>query len=127
MVWAGVFVAVAVASAAQTLSGFGYALIAFYEHTVGLEPCFDVAPGAFKAGDTMALIIEGHSEVHGASGEAHRVLLNFVVEDATAEQARLEAAGVRFRQQAYEEPGVGMFATFQDPDGNLCQLVEFRG
>jgi uncharacterized membrane protein YfcA len=28
MVWAGVFVAVAVASAAQTLSGFGYALIA---------------------------------------------------------------------------------------------------
>lgn len=53
-------------------------------------------------------------------------MLNFVVSDAVAEQGRLIGRGVKFTRQAYEEPGVGLFATFRDPDGNLCQLIEFR-
>jgi predicted enzyme related to lactoylglutathione lyase len=51
-------------------------------------------------------------------------LLNFVVDDMATEAGRIRAAGVTFAAEPYEESGVGMFATFADPDGNLCQLVQ---
>jgi catechol 2,3-dioxygenase-like lactoylglutathione lyase family enzyme len=93
---------------------------------VGLTPAFDVVPGAFTAGSSsfVSLIIEPHSEVSGRSREPQRVLLNFVVADANEEQRRLKAAGVDFIRDATMEPGAGIFATFTDPDGNLCQLIE---
>jgi predicted enzyme related to lactoylglutathione lyase len=101
-------------------------LISFYKDVVGLTPGFDVAPGAFKAGSSsyISFIIEGHSAVHGSNKEPERVLLNFTVDDVAAEQRRLEARGVRFIRDATEEPGWGVFSTFQDPDGNCCQLVQ---
>ena len=103
-------------------------LIAFYRDVVGLEPRFDVTEGAFRVSPSSEfdLIIEPHSEISGASAEPQRLLLNFVVEDAIAEQGRLKSRGVVFIRDATEEPGVGLFATFQDPDGNYCQLIEFR-
>ena len=103
------------------------ALISFYQDVVGLTPKFEVTPGAFAAGSASfpALIVEGHSEVRGASRDPQRVMLNFAVADIAAEQRRLEASGVRFVRPAEREPGVGMFATFTDPDGNYCQLIEF--
>ena len=100
-------------------------LISFYQDVVGLETNFDLTAGAFNVGGAT-LIVEPHSEVHGPANEPARVMLNFVVADAVSEQARLTGRGVTFTQQAYEEPGVGLFATFLDPDGNLCQLLEFR-
>jgi predicted enzyme related to lactoylglutathione lyase len=101
-------------------------LIAFYRDVVGLRPAFDFAPGAFAVGpaDAIALLIEGHDALAGVNGEPARVLLNFVVVDAVGEQRRLEAHGVHFVRAAYEEPGVGVFATFADPDGNYCQLAQ---
>jgi predicted enzyme related to lactoylglutathione lyase len=103
------------------------AMIAFYEHVVGLTPNNDVTPGAFMAGssDFVAFIIEGHSEIKGPSKEPQRVLLNFIVANLRAEQQRLETQGVKFIRGATDEAGVGLFATFLDPDGNYCQLVEF--
>ena len=38
--------------------------------------------------------------------------------------ADAQQQGVTFIREPYEEPGVGMFATFTDPDGNYCQLVQ---
>ena len=104
-------------------------LIAFYRDTIGLSAADDVAPGAFRAGSGsfIALIIEGHSEVVGATKEPQRVLFNFLVEDVVAEQARLEAAGVDFVVPLHEEPGFGLISTFVDPDGNYGQLLEMRG
>lgn len=101
-------------------------LVGFYKDIVGLTPQFDVTPGAFRAGSSsfVDLIIEPHSEVAGSSKEPARMLLNFVVDDALAEQRRLKAADVRFIRDATEEPGVGLFATFADPDGNYCQLIQ---
>jgi predicted enzyme related to lactoylglutathione lyase len=103
-------------------------MIDFYSDVVGLEPQFDVTPGAFSAGSSsfVDLIVEPHSEVRGTSAEPQRVMLNFVVDDARAEQRRLESCGVRFVRDTTEEPGVGLFATFADPDGNYCQLIELR-
>lgn len=103
-------------------------LVTFYKDVVGLEPRFEVTPGAFNTGSSsfVDLIVEPHSELHGAAREPERVMLNFVVADAVAEQRRLESHDVRFIRPATEEPGVGLFATFADPDGNYCQLIELR-
>ncbi len=105
------------------------AMIAFYRDKVGLTVNPGVGPGAFMAGsaDFIALIIEGHEAVRGATKEPERAMLNFFVVDAVAEQKRLEGVGVKFVCSAAEEPGFGIVATFVDPDGNYCQLMQMTG
>jgi predicted enzyme related to lactoylglutathione lyase len=104
-------------------------LIAFYRDLVGLTVNPDVGPGAFMVGSSsfVAFIVEGHSEVTGRTKEPQRVLLNFLVSDLAAEEARLKEQGVKFAMSATEEPGFGTIATFVDPDGNYCQLMELEG
>ena len=104
-------------------------MIAFYRDTVGLTVNPDLGPGAFMAGDSsfIALIIETHSDVSGATKEPARVILNFIVDDAYAESERLKSRGVTFTRDASEDPGFGIVATFLDPDGNLCQLMQIHG
>ena len=104
-------------------------LTAFYEDIVRLIPRFDLIPGAFAMSEDapVCLIIEGHSEVRGTAKDPHRVMLNFSVNNAVSEARRLQQQGVTFIRETYEEPGVGMFATFVDPDGNYCQLVQLYG
>ena len=105
------------------------AMIAFYRDKVGLTVNADFGPGAFMAGscDFIALIIEGHDAVRGSTKEPERTALNFFVADAVAEQKRLEGQGVKFVRSAAEEPGFGIVATFADPDGNYCQLMQLGG
>lgn len=98
-------------------------LIAFYRDVVGLRPAPDVGPGAFALGQSY-LIVSGHDEVRGPAADAKRCLINFVVDDLDAEQARLEAGGAAFVRSKGEEPWGGRISTFPDPDGNLCQLIE---
>ena len=59
--------------------------------------------------------------------EPQRALINFMVEDLKAEQSRLKAAGVQFIREEGKEEWGGTISTFLDPDGNYCQLVEFKG
>lgn len=98
-------------------------LIEFYENVVGLQRMAQL-PGAFLAG-TTGFLVDGHSETKGAAKEPQRVLLTFTVDDATVEQQRLEASGVKFVRPATREPWGGLVATFADLDGNYCQLVEY--
>lgn len=101
----------------------------FYADVVGLSPMFEMTPGAFglPGSEMPVLIVEPHDQVHGRSPEPQRVLLNFLVEDMASEVARIESQGVGFERAPYEEASVGLFATFSDPDGNLCQLVQLYG
>ena len=98
-------------------------LIAFYRHTLGLTPAPEMSPGAFALG-TGFLIVSGHGEVTGPASDPVRYLINFVVDDLDAEQARLEAGGVTFIRSKGAEPWGGRISTFLDPDGNYCQLIE---
>ena len=100
-------------------------LVTFYRDVIGLEPNPDMGPNAFNAGGTMFLI-DGHSEVSGKNNDAPRTLINFFVEDLSAEQARLEGAGVEFVRTAGKEEWGGVISTFVDPDGNYGQLIEFK-
>jgi predicted enzyme related to lactoylglutathione lyase len=105
------------------------ALVAFYRDVVGLTPADDGPPGSFMVGSSamFSFLVEGHSEVSASTQEPQRTYLNLAVGDIAAEEARLRAQGVPFPAGAYEEPGVGWFATFTDPDGNYVQLVQFTG
>lgn len=98
-------------------------LVAFYRDTLGLTPAPDLSPGAFDLGGSY-LIISGHSQVTGPATDPVRYLINFVVDDLDAEQARLEASRVTFVRRGGEEPWGGRISTFLDPDGNYCQLIE---
>ena len=70
--------------------------------------------------------MDGTAHSQGKAKEPTRVLLTFTVADAVAEETRLRAAGVEFIRPATKEPWGGLVATFADPDGNYCQLVQFR-
>ena len=92
---------------------------------MGLPPKPEIGDFAFDAAGA-GFIIDGHSETKGATKEPQRMLINFFVDDLKAEQRRLEQQGVRFIRTAGREPWGGVISTFLDPDGNYCQLIEFR-
>jgi predicted enzyme related to lactoylglutathione lyase len=101
-------------------------LAAFYRDTVGLEPRLDSGPNAFAIGPEATLGIDGHSETHGRAKEPRRILVDLMVEDIAAEQQALEQKGIRFlRSQGVEFWG-GVISTFEDPDGNYVQLIQYR-
>ena len=77
------------------------------------------------AGQTPFLI-DRHSEIAGETKEPARVLVNLFVADVAAEQKRLESVGVKFIRSAGREFLGGVISTFLDPDGNYCQIIEFR-
>ena len=108
-------------------SGDPARLSAFYRNVVGLPPKPEIGEDfAFDIGGGSALVIDGHSETKGATKEPQRMLVNFFVDDLQAEQGRLEQQGVRFIRTAGREEWGGVISTFLDPDGNYCQLIEFR-
>lgn len=98
---------------------------AFYGDVVGLEKNPDMGEDAFHAGGAT-IAIDGHSETKGPAREPQRVLIDFMVEDLAAEQARLEAKGVTFLRTAGREWWGGVISTFQDPDGNYVQIIEYK-
>ena len=100
-------------------------LVAFYRDVVGLAPNPQIGEAAFDAGGT-AFLIDGHSETKGPAKEPQRVLINFFVDDLAAEQRRLEKQGVKFIRSAGREEWGGVISTFLDPDGNYCQLIEYK-
>ena len=100
-------------------------LIAFYKDVVGLTQNLQLGEGAFDAGGTPFLI-DGHSETQGPAKEPQRVLINFFVDDAKAEQARLEGKSVKFIRSAGKEEWGGVISTFLDRDGNYGQLIQYK-
>ena len=100
-------------------------LKAFYGDVIGLEKNPDMGDDAFHAGGAT-IGIDGHSETKGAAKEPQRVLIDFFVDDLVAEQARLEGKGVRFVRKEGKEWWGGIISTFADPDGNYCQIIEYR-
>ena len=101
-------------------------LLRFYRDVVGLPPHPDVNRESTLLAGGMELVFDSHSNVRGPAPQPERALLNLFVEDLAAEQARIEAQGVAFIRSAGRESWGGVISTFADPDGNYCQLIEFR-
>ena len=90
-------------------------LFRFYRDTLGLEE-EEMMGNAVRAGGAT----------RGGAREPQRCLVSLVVDDLSAEQARIEAQGVSFIRRKGLEPWGGRISTFLDPDGNYVQLVEYR-
>ncbi len=101
----------------------------FYVETLGLEPrtqrddfvSFDwgaANPGAPR------LTITVHSHVEGRTRDPLRVMVNLEVSAIEAVHTHLVERGVVFVRPPEREHFGGWVATFQDPDGNLVQLLQ---
>ncbi len=97
----------------------------FYRNVVGLTPNPDMGDSAFHVGGAT-IGIDGHSDTKGAAKEPQRVLIDFFVDDLMSEQVRLEELGVKFIRKEGKEYWGGIISTFLDPDGNYCQLIEYK-
>jgi predicted enzyme related to lactoylglutathione lyase len=101
-------------------------MLAFYRDVVGLAPFEMAGPWALTMREGAFIHFDTHSDTHGPSKEPARILLNFMIDDIAAEEARLEKAGARFfRRQGVEAWG-GVISSFLDPDGNILQLIQYR-
>ena len=101
-------------------------LLAFYRDVVGLPPHPDEQRESTLMAGATEIVFDNHSAVTGPQEQPERMLMNFFVADLAAEQARLEAQGVRFIRTGGREYWGGVISTFVDPDGNYAQLIEFR-
>ena len=100
-------------------------LIAFYRDVVGLDPDPSSGEFAFHMGEGATLGIDGHSETKGRAKEPSRVLIDLMVDDITAAEEELKGRGVTFLRSQGKEFWGGIISTFEDPDGNLVQVIEY--
>ncbi len=100
-------------------------LMPFYRDTVGLKPQLET-PGFVvsgpEGGHTLAL--GTHSEVRGPNRDPARHMVGFATDDIESEVLRLKAAGVEFVSDP-EDFGQVIAATFKDPEGNYCKVLQF--
>ena len=101
-------------------------LLRFYRDVVGLARHADTSRESTLVAAGLELVFDTHSAVRGAAAQPERMLLNLFVDDLAREQARIEKQGVQFIRKAGREYWGGVISTFADPDGNLCQLIEFK-
>jgi predicted enzyme related to lactoylglutathione lyase len=105
-------------------SGQPDAVRAFYRDQLNFKTNPDMGEGALLAAGTP-FIVDSHSEISGATKEPPRTFISVMVDDVEEEQARLQAAGVRFLGPPSRQPI--SFATFVDPDGNYGQIFSMAG
>jgi catechol 2,3-dioxygenase-like lactoylglutathione lyase family enzyme/predicted enzyme related to lactoylglutathione lyase len=89
------------------------------------QRAFDVAPdsnGWLQLG-TIGVKIDPRQDVGPRNQDPGRVVLNIDTEDAAVIVARLDALGVRWLCPLEQRPN-GWFSTFEDPDGNLVQVLQ---
>lgn len=100
------------------------AMLAFYRDVLRLPLRHEKADFVNFAWGDFRLSVAVHEQVHGPSADPLRVMVNFAVDDIHAAAAHLRAAGVSFLREPEREEWDGFVATFQDPDGNVCQLFQ---
>ena len=97
--------------------------IAFYRDGLGLSV-------SSRHGDEWAELDAGSIRIglHGARDgrpTPHGGTAVFRVDDLDLAKAWLEERGVAFDDHLGEVPGIARYASFDDPDGNSMQLIEY--
>ena len=101
-------------------------LSAFYRDVVGLKPAEGMGDQSFHVGPAGVLFIVDHSEISGPTAEPARAIIDLHITGLDAEHDRLSKAGVTFIRDRGVEVWGGVISTFEDPDGNRIQLMEYR-
>lgn len=79
----------------------------------------------FKIGDGKTeLWIGYHDKVKGKNTDKYRIMVNYSVESVSQVYENLSKKGVKFMVKPFKAPTFDKyFATFEDPDGNILQLI----
>ena len=96
----------------------------FYIDKLGLEP-HSVHEDfvAFSFGE-VRLSIGVHSSVNGRNQDPCRLMINLDTNDAWKAYKEIKKKGVGFLALPEVQHWGGTVATFEDPDGNILQLME---
>ena len=70
----------------------------------------------------LGVIFDSRDDISERTSEP-RVVLSIDTEDAASVVERIEKMGVSFSVRL-EDRGPGIFSTFEDPDGNLTQVLQ---
>lgn len=99
-------------------------MTAFYKDTLQL-PVHSEKPDfvSFDFGK-FRLNIGTHSKITGNAKDPYRVMIHLSVGDIHYWHHRLVSRKVNFIRKPEKETWGGMVATFEDPDGNLIQLLQ---
>jgi len=101
----------------------------FYREHFGFTPVFESdwyvqLRGPSAAGHELAVIAYDHDSIPPEGREPTRgVILSFEVEDAAADAARLEAAGVRIAQPLRDEVFGQRHVIVADPNDILIDII----
>ena len=97
----------------------------FYRDVLGL-PLHSVHDDfvAFEIKPGVRLNLGTHSRVQGSSRDPFRTMLHLKVNDIHAVVDRLRGRGAVILREPELETWGGWVATFQDPDGNILQLLQ---
>ncbi len=98
---------------------------AFYRDVVGLEPNPDMGDFGLHLGPGASLVIDGHHDISGRTKEPARVLIDLFVDNVVEAENELKAKGVTFFRSQGREYWGGIISSFEDPDGNYVQVIEF--
>jgi hypothetical protein len=99
-------------------------LFPFYRDVVALPLRPEMGDHALALGDAT-LFVDGHSEIDGPAKEPARCCSTSSC--GTGRRAGAAGrAGVKFVRREGKEYWGGVISTFLDPDGNYCQLIEFK-
>jgi catechol 2,3-dioxygenase-like lactoylglutathione lyase family enzyme len=106
----------------------------FYTKHLGFEPLTNAAPAfADVARGNLRLLLSGPASSAGRPmpdgakpGPGGWNRIHFIVDDITAEVARLRDAGLRFRNDILTGPG-GSQILLEDPSGNVIELFQPAG
>ena len=100
----------------------------FYEQVFGLIPHSvreDFISYKWITGKTeIRFSIGVHSKVKGRSKDPFRTMINFDVADIIEVSSKLKDHGTKFIREPEIEHWGGIVATFEDPDGNMIQMLQ---
>lgn len=75
-------------------------------------------------GNNVELWIGYHDKVIGKNKDKYRIMVNYAVESVNETYNRLVKKGVKFLVKPFKAFTFDKyFATFEDPDGNILQLI----
>lgn len=103
-------------------------LAKWYQEKLGIEKIGEVnhpqdkAIG-FRIG-TVELWIGFHDKVKGKNKDKYRIMHNFTVDSVSVSYENLSKKGIKFIAKPFKAPTFDKyFATFEDLDGNILQLI----
>jgi predicted enzyme related to lactoylglutathione lyase len=98
--------------------------VKFYEDVVGLR-LIRRDGSNWAEFDAGAIRFALHGAVEGRPMEPGGATAVFRVDDLDTVRAALEERGASFRDHVGEVEGFARFASFDDPDGNPVQIIEY--